>query len=379
MFAWKEDYLAMQKYIKNGGIILGHILCVFILLYSFAETKGHDGADNKMIHTVVIPSSNPTGIPASTATLIPSPTFTLTPTPASTVTPTPTLTPTPTVTPTLIPEPTITPTPVITEVLTPSPMAQPLTERDVVKQKVRENIAAGVYSTLSNYSDSWWFKRKENHVPSGSGEIFDLSKYQGIYIDKQASEEDKVIYLTIDCGYGSDNTAILLDIFKEQNVQVTFFVTGHFLKANPDEVRRMAEEGHLVGNHSVTHPDLTQLTEDEIYKEIIGCEEKYFDITGKPMDLFFRPPGGNYSRRTMQITEDLGYRSIFWSVAYFDYDKDNQPGKKYVLDHFKQYHHNGAVVLMHNDSDSNRDAMRDVILYLKEQGYRFGSLEELQK
>jgi peptidoglycan-N-acetylmuramic acid deacetylase len=121
-----------------------------------------------------------------------------------------------------------------------------------------------------------------------------------------------------------------------------------------------------------------KLTDDEIYNEIIGCEEKYYELTGKQMDLFFRPPGGDYSKRTMQITKDLGYFSVFWSVAYYDYDKDNQPGKEYVLNHFVQYHHNGAIILMHNDSDSNRDAMRDVIIYLKEQGYRFGSLEELQ-
>ena len=160
-------------------------------------------------------------------------------------------------------------------------------------------------------------------------------------------------------------------------MKVTFFVTNYFLEANPKEARRMAEEGHFVGNHSVTHPDLTTLSDADVYSEIIGCEEAYYNITGKQMDLFFRPPGGNYSRRTMQITEDLGYSSIFWSIAYFDYDQSNQPGVEYVLNHFEQYHHNGAVVLMHNDSSSNRDAMKDVILYLKQQGYRFGSLDEL--
>ena len=262
---------------------------------------------------------------------------------------------------------------------TVEPTVIPIAERDVVKQKVLENIASGVYSEISNYGDGWWFRRKENHVPSGSGELFDISEYQGVYLNKEASEEDKVIYLTIDCGYGSDNTAVILDIFKEQNVQVTFFVTNHFLKANPKEVRRMSEEGHTVGNHSVNHLHLTGLTDEEIYSEIIGCEENYYKLTGKQMDLFFRPPGGDYSRRTMQITKDLGYRSVFWSIAYFDYDQSNQPGKEYVLSHFKQYHHNGAIILMHNDSESNKDAMREVILYLKDQGYRFGTLDELFK
>lgn len=356
----------MQNFYKNAGIILGHVICIIIIIYCFANN--YDDVEKNMVHTVQIPYVDPTEVP--TPTLTPTLTSTLTPTPTPTLTSTPTLTPTSTSTPV--------PTAVPSSASTIDPAVDSLTERDAVKQKVCENMAAGVYTALNNYGDSWWFKRRENNKPSGSGEFFDISKYQGVYLNKHVSDEDKVVYLTIDCGYGSDNTAILLDIFKEQNVKVTFFVTGHFLKANPDEVRRMAEEGHCVGNHSVSHPDLTQLTDNEIYKEIIDCEEKYFEITGKQMDLFFRPPGGDYSKRTMQITKDLGYLSVFWSMAYFDYDKKNQPGIEYVLDHFEQYHHNGAIVLMHNDSDSNRDAMRDVILYLKEQGYRFGSLEELQ-
>ena len=379
----------MRDFFRDAGIALGHLICVLILLYCFSKADGYTNDENNIVHTVELPSLEQTEIataastPTPTVTLVPTltptPTATLVPTltPTPTVTLVPTSTPTPTVTlvPTSTPTPIPTPTPTLTSI--PSPIDE-VTGRNITKNSVRENIASGVYSALNNKSDSWWFKRKDNNVPSGSGEIFDISKYQGAYINKNVSEDDKVIYLTIDCGYGSDNTEILLDIFKEENVQVTFFVTNYFLKANPDEVRRMAEEGHFVGNHSVTHPDLTQLTDDEIYNEIIGCEEKYYELTGKQMDLFFRPPGGDYSKRTMQITKDLGYFSVFWSVAYYDYDKDNQPGKEYVLNHFVQYHHNGAIILMHNDSDSNRDAMRDVIIYLKEQGYRFGSLEELR-
>jgi len=363
----------MQEYLRNAGIFLGHVICVLILLYCFVSTNEIIPEEDKTVHVEGFPSIEPTAAP------------TMTPTP--TVTPLPTTPPGPTEisiqTTTPVPSVTLIPTPVMTENPSPAPTQGPalipVAERDTVKQKVQENIAAGIYAELNNNNDSWWFRRKENHVPSGSGELFDISKYQGFYLNKEVSEEDKVIYLTIDCGYGSNNTAVFLDIFKKHDVQVTFFVTDYFLKANPKEVCRMAEEGHLVGNHSVTHSDLTGLTEEEIYSEIIGCEEAYYNLTGKDMDLFFRPPGGDYSIRTMQITKDLGYNSIFWSIAYFDYDQSNQPGKQYVLDHFEQYHHNGAIVLMHNDSRSNRDAIEDVILYLKQQGYRFGSLEELIK
>ena len=367
----------MQDYLRNAAIILGHVICVLILLYCFANEDEVVPKESQTAQTVELPSTAPT------ATSTPVPTVTVIPTPE----------PTPTVTPSPIPEstpvvaatttPILTPTPVIIETPSPlptqEPVNNPMAEREAVRQKVQDNIAAGMYSEIDNYADGWWFRRKENHIPSGSGEIFDINNYHGVYLNKKAKEEDKVVYLTIDCGYGSDNTAVLLDIFKEQDVQVTFFVTSYFLKANPDEVCRMAEEGHLVGNHSVTHPDLTTLSDEKVYTEIIGCEEAYYNLTGKQMDLFFRPPGGDYSRRTMQITKDLGYMSVFWSVAYNDYDSHNQPGKEYVLNHFETYHHNGAIVLMHNDSDSNKEAMEEVILYLKQQGYRFGSLEELRE
>jgi len=385
----------MQDYLKNAGVILGHVICVIILLYCFANTNEIIPEESKTVHTVELPIMTPTvtvtSIPTVTPTIISSviPEPTTEPTKLPTPEPTPTITelptPEPTVAATATPTvtPTLTPTPTVTEIPSPVPTLEPLidpvTERNTAKQSVQENIANGVYSEINNNGNSWWFRRKENHVPSGSGENFDISTYQGIYLDKEATEEDKVIYLTLDCGYGSDNTAILLDIFKEQNIQVTFFVTSQFIKANPDEVRRMSEEGHLVGNHSVNHLNLTTLTEEQIYSEIVDCEEAYYKLTGKQIDLFFRPPGGKYSRRTMQMTEDLGYMSVFWSIAYNDYDQYNQPGKEYVINHFETYHHNGAIALMHNDSQSNKEAMRDVILYLKEQGYRFGSLDELRK
>lgn len=369
----------MQDYLKNAGLILGHVICVIILLYCFANTNEIIPDESKTVNAGGFPSVEPTvavtKMPTETATPLAEPSLTPEATPTETVAITPPMTPTLTETPMLTSVPVLTESPSLVPTLEPT--VDPVAERNAVKQKVQEKISSGEYAALDNSNDSWWFRRKENHVPSGSGEFFDISQYRGYYLDEQAPEEDKVIYLTIDCGYGSSNTAVLLDIFKEQDVKVTFFVTNYFLEANPEEARRMAEEGHFVGNHSVTHPDLTTLSDEDVYSEIIGCEEAYYNITGKQMDLFFRPPGGNYSRRTMQITEDLGYSSIFWSIAYFDYDQNNQPGKEYVLNHFEQYHHNGAVVLMHNDSSSNREAMEEVILYLKQQGYRFGSLDEL--
>jgi len=373
----------MKKVIKSVGIVISHLICIFIICYSFTikeEVPKESAAQNRQPQTVVIPEN----FVLPTATLIPEPTVTPTPEPMSTPMPEPTVTPTPEPTATLTPESTSTPTPEPTASPTPKPTATPIPtvgiedQRAEIKNGVLQNITNGVYSEIDNKSDNWWFRRKKNHIPSGSGEFFKIAEYKGYYINKEATEEDKVVYLTIDCGYGSSNTMVILDALKNQDVKVTFFVTGFFLKACPEEVKRMVAEGHTVANHSVTHANLTKLTDAEIYEEIVGCEEKFFEITGTQMAPYFRPPEGAYSKRTMQITEDLGYHTIFWSIAYNDYDKKNQPGKEYVLDHFATYHHNGAVPLMHNDSDSNMEAMEEVILYLKEQGYRFGTLDELK-
>lgn len=249
--------------------------------------------------------------------------------------------------------------------------------REQQKQDALQKIEEGVYDALEKEKYSWWFVRKKNQVPSGSGAAFSMGEYDAYYRNETVDNSDKVIYMTIDCGYESSNTKDLLDIFKEHEISVLFFVTKHFIKSNPEDVQRMVAEGHLVGNHSVNHKDLTKLTQKEIYEEIIGCEEAFYDLTGRQMDLYFRPPEGTYSKQTLQITKDLGYQTIFWSIAYKDYDRENQPGKEYVIDHFKTYHHNGAIPLMHNDSDSNREAMEEVVTFLEEQGYRFGTLDEL--
>lgn len=343
----------MFEYLKKVSIILGHTICIFILLYSYATTRFETQKEESLttekeqVITVIKPEKQVANL---------SPTFVSTEI--------------------QINKPTATVESAITAA--PIPTVVEEEEREEVKNKVLQNITDGVYTVLDNQSDKWWFRRKENHVPSGSGESFSIAEYQGFYLNKQTSEEDKVLYLTIDCGFGSRNTAVILDVFKEQGIKATFFVTGYFLKECPQYVRRMIEEGHTVANHSATHSVLTGLTDAEIYEEIISCEELFYEITGTQMALYFRPPEGAYSQRTMQITEDLGYKTIFWSLAYYDYNVNDQPGAEFVLDHFENYCHNGAIPLMHNDSDSNMEAMDSVITFLKEQGYRFGTLDELE-
>lgn len=233
------------------------------------------------------------------------------------------------------------------------------------------------YDAYNNDGEEWWFVRKNDHVPSGSGEIVPINDYNGYYLDRKATKEDKVVYLTFDCGYENGFTPSILDTLAEKNVKAMFFLTKSFVTSNPEYVKRMKEEGHLIGNHTVRHLSSPSLTPEELQAELEAVEEAVLEQTGYPLDPFFRPPMGAYSERTLKVAQDMGYSTIFWSIAYYDYDVNNQPGKEYVLDHFHTYYHNGAIVLMHNISQSDTEALGEVIDLWREQGYRFATLTEL--
>ena len=236
------------------------------------------------------------------------------------------------------------------------------------------NRETSEYDAISNQLEAWWFKRNDQHLPSGCQEDFDISQYHAYYVNKEA--EDNVIYLTFDCGYENGYTADILDTLKEQNVKAVFFVTQTYIRDNPELVTRMKEEGHLVGNHTITHPSMPGKSIDELKEEILGCASYMKEVTGYDMDPFIRPPKGEYSERTLQLSEDLGYCTIFWSMAYLDYEVDNQPTVDYVLQHFDKYCHPGAVPLLHNVSSANTEALPQLITNLREAGYRFGTVDE---
>ena len=235
------------------------------------------------------------------------------------------------------------------------------------------------YEEYVNDKKAWWFRRNTGHKPSGSGEEFPIAEYSAYYLDKSVSEEDKVIYLTFDCGYENGFTPSILDTLAEKDVKAMFFVTKDFIAKNPSYVKRMKEEGHLVGNHTVRHLSSPDLTSEELETELYEVAKVMEEETGYTLDPFFRPPMGEYSERTLKVTQDMGYASIFWSIAYYDYNVNDQPGKEYVVDHFNTYHHNGSIVLMHNTSESNAQALGEVVDLLKAAGYRFGMLTELDK
>lgn len=252
-------------------------------------------------------------------------------------------------------------------------------ETSVIKP---EDIMANNFDITRDLNDfsskeiSWSFKRNTEHKPTtGYNEGVDLAFFDAFYIVPTAN---KVIYMTFDEGYENGYTASILDSLKENDVQAAFFVTASYIKNNVDLVKRMKEEGHIVGNHSVHHKNTPRLTYDETVSELKEVEEIMKTYTGYSLDLFFRPPYGTFSERSLYITRQQSYKSIFWSMAYGDWDTENQPGQDVAYNHVISNVHPGAIILLHAVSKSNTEAMDDILKELHNQGYRMGSLYEIE-
>lgn len=230
-------------------------------------------------------------------------------------------------------------------------------------------------SELDNTETSWSFKRNTEHEPVTGYYDVDLSLFGSYFI---RDTDEKVMYLTFDEGYEEGYTPKILDVLKDNNVKATFFITSHFLNTQADLVKRMVAEGHIVANHSVSHPSFPTLTDEEIYNELTELANDFKEVTGTEMAPFFRPPSGKYSERTLYLTRKLGYRTIFWGMAFGDWDPDNQPGSDVSYKHVLDNYHNGAIILLHAVSESNTEALDAILKDIKALGYRFGSLYDLE-
>lgn len=179
------------------------------------------------------------------------------------------------------------------------------------------------------------------------------------------------IYLTFDEGWENGYTSRILDVLKQKNIKATFFVTMSYVKSRPDLVRRMINEGHVVGNHSVNHPDMTSVSIKRAINEIMDLHYYMIENFGYEMHLF-RPPTGAYSVRTLEIARLLGYRTVEWSFAYADWDEKNQPDKTFAYNYVTGQTHGGAIYLLHAVSSTNADILGDVIDYWLKEGYSVG-------
>lgn len=224
--------------------------------------------------------------------------------------------------------------------------------------------------------------QQQGQAPVGNATPEYLAKYNAYYIAGAAAGKDegdkKPIYLTFDSGYENGYTAEILDILKEKKVPAAFFLVGNYIEENPELVKRMVAEGHIVGNHTMHHPDMSAIADEEAFKkEIAELEETYKTVVGKEIPKFYRPPQGKYSEANLQQAYRLGYTTLFWSLAYVDWLENDQPDETESINLLNKRIHPGAIVLLHSTSKTNSKILAQLIDGWKEQGYEFRSVSEL--
>nr|WP_194246841.1 delta-lactam-biosynthetic de-N-acetylase [Brevibacillus borstelensis] len=220
-------------------------------------------------------------------------------------------------------------------------------------------------------------KSKGGQLPSIDQEGFKgiVDKHEAIFLGDTSKKE---LFLTFDNGYENGFTPRILDILKEKKVPATFFVTGHYVKDQPELLKRMTAEGHIIGNHSWSHPDMTQISNERIKEELDKVKQAVAEVTGQKEMAFLRPPRGIFSDRTLAVSKKLGYTNVFWSIAYKDWDTKAQKGWKYAYDSVLAQLHPGAVILLHSVSRDNAEALGKIIDAARAQGYEFKSLDLLR-
>ena len=228
---------------------------------------------------------------------------------------------------------------------------------------------------------SWYCKHVKEHLqPCADSDLAFVEEFGGYYIDHRHTDpnaDDKVIYLTFDAGYENGNVAKILDVLKAEDVPGAFFILSNLLKQEPALVIRMAEEGHTVCNHTASHRDMSRADDAVLMVELQKLEALYKEVTGRELSKYYRPPEGRFSRKNLVFTEKNGYKTVFWSFAYPDWDNGKQMSEERAKSIILENVHNGEVMLLHPTSATNAAILQDVIRTLKSEGYRFGTLDEL--
>jgi len=229
-------------------------------------------------------------------------------------------------------------------------------------------------NTLSNKKIGWGIRNGNNHEQPdvGSENKRLIEKYNGICL---GNGEQKYIYLTFDLGYEGGYTHHILDVLKENNVKATFFITAHYVNTAADIVQRMINEGHIVGNHTVNHKSMPDISDEEIKKEIMNLHQSIYEKYGYEMK-YIRPPRGEFSERTLNLSQSLGYKNVMWSFAYVDWEDNKQPSHETALEKIALNLHNGEIMLLHATSKTNSEIMAEMIKKVREQGYEFRSIDD---
>lgn len=229
---------------------------------------------------------------------------------------------------------------------------------------------------LTFASEEWGLSFGEaGTCPVGNASAEDLAWYDAYYAGEDG---EKVIYLTFDCGYENGNTAPILDALQKHNAAATFFVVGHFLETAPDLVKRMVEEGHAVGNHTYHHPDIFAISDKDAFEKELGdVADLFYEITGTRLSPYYRPPQGKCDAENIRMAQELGYTTIFWSLAYVDWDTQKQPSHEEAFDKLTSRIHPGAIVLLHNTSRTNGEILDELLTKWEDMGYCFRPLSDV--
>ena len=243
-------------------------------------------------------------------------------------------------------------------------------------QGVRETSGTALSSgAVQQEAENWGLGfGKEGEKPTGNASVAEMKQYNAYYM---AEGDEKVLYLTFDCGYENGNTEPILDALKNHNATATFFVVGHFLESAPEIVQRMVDEGHTVGNHTYHHPDMSKISDAASFqKEMDDVAALFKEITGNELAMYYRPPQGKYNTANLQMAKELGYTTFFWSLAYVDWDQNNQPSHEEAIKKLTTRVHPGAIVLLHSTSQTNGEIMDEILTKWEEMGYTFRPLSD---
>ena len=223
---------------------------------------------------------------------------------------------------------------------------------------------------------SWGLSfRQEGASPIGPAGVQELADYNAVYL---GDTSQKVLYLTFDAGYENGCTEKILDVLKKHDVPAAFFLVGNYIEKNADLVCRMVDEGHIVANHTMHHYDMSKLSEKEAFaKELTDLETLFREVAGKEMPKYYRPPQGIYSEENLKMAKELGYKTVFWSLAYADWDNSAQPTREQAFDKLIPRVHNGAVVLLHSTSATNAEILDELLTKWKDMGYSFAPIDTL--
>ncbi len=232
-------------------------------------------------------------------------------------------------------------------------------------------------ATISNWGLGF---RADGEPPTGNASREYLAQYNAHFLGKTSvnEEETKTLYLTFDAGYENGYTASILDTLKKHKVSACFFLVKHYIDTAPDLVKRMVEEGHTVGNHTAGHPDMSTIqTKESFEKELTELEQAYEALIGQPMKKLYRPPQGKYSEHNLQLAHEMGYHTFFWSLAYVDWNVNDQPSRETAFSKLLTRVHPGAIVLLHSTSATNAAVLDELLSKWKSMGYTFAGLETL--